>query len=158
MLGLTCAQDVMESLEKRVRSRFSHRKIVLTAPSHLEVPAAAGSAAGAAAAGGAAARRPGAPRGGLDDEAQAPITYEDTPAGILKAMLSLPAAGEQGLGVSGAGSSGARGGGARAGAVPGAPQAGWQPGYVTAHNTAVATALKDTGVKVGCGMRCASKA
>ncbi len=39
VLGLTCAQDVMESMEKRVRSRFSHRRIILTGFSHFEVSA-----------------------------------------------------------------------------------------------------------------------
>ncbi|KAJ9520512.1 hypothetical protein QJQ45_000256 [Haematococcus lacustris] len=38
VIGITCAQDVMEGMEKRVKSRFSHRKIVITCPSHFEAP------------------------------------------------------------------------------------------------------------------------
>jgi origin recognition complex subunit 4 len=37
VVGITCAQDVMESMEKRVKSRFSHRKIIVTGPLHFEV-------------------------------------------------------------------------------------------------------------------------
>jgi hypothetical protein len=46
---------VRDTLEKRVKSRLSHRKVVLLAPTQLEPPAAAPAPAAAAAAGAGAA-------------------------------------------------------------------------------------------------------
>lgn len=37
LIGMTCQVDVTESLEKRIRSRFSHRQIFLPCPTHTTV-------------------------------------------------------------------------------------------------------------------------
>jgi hypothetical protein len=37
VVGVTTAQDVMDLMEKRVKSRFSHRRLLVTLPSHFEV-------------------------------------------------------------------------------------------------------------------------
>lgn len=38
VIGITCAQDIMDLMEKRVKSRFSHRRIIVSSPLHFEVP------------------------------------------------------------------------------------------------------------------------
>ncbi len=56
VVGVTVRSDVLDLLEKRVRSRFSHRKVDLVAPRGVEARvAAAAEAGGAEAAGGRAA-------------------------------------------------------------------------------------------------------
>jgi hypothetical protein len=37
VVGLTCHLDVLSSLEKRIRSRFSHRQMLVSRPSFREV-------------------------------------------------------------------------------------------------------------------------
>ena len=36
MVGVSCMQDVMDHMEKRVKSRFSHRRILLKPPTEFE--------------------------------------------------------------------------------------------------------------------------
>lgn len=122
VLGLTPAQDVMESLEKRVRSRFSHRKIILTPPLVFEPGKLLAAATGAT----APARAAGGP--GKKEEEQ-PITYADTPAGILQDMLCLPTA--------------------VTGVCGGLRELPWGVGYAEGHNKAVAAALQVSDVKEG---------
>ena len=102
------------------------------------------------------------------------MPYEDTPLGVLQAMLSLPtptgtpaiggaaAAGPSGGSGGGFGAAAATAGAARGGSWGAAagPVAAWadsgavqglDPGFAQQHNACVRAALQDTGVKVRLG-------
>ncbi|KAL6755628.1 hypothetical protein V8C86DRAFT_3137545 [Haematococcus lacustris] len=92
VIGITCAQDVMEGMEKRVKSRFSHRKIVITCPAHFEVPAIQqGSQSGPVNSTAAALPAPRPAAGGpVASSTTIAVSFQDTPLGLLCDALSLP--------------------------------------------------------------------
>ncbi|KAF5839057.1 hypothetical protein DUNSADRAFT_1675 [Dunaliella salina] len=75
----------MAIMEKRVQSRFLHRRIIVSSPLHFEVPdPAAPAAAGPS-------RRSTA----SDSNPKPPVQYGDTPLGMLEDMLCLPSIARQ---------------------------------------------------------------
>ncbi|KAL6749100.1 hypothetical protein V8C86DRAFT_2442390, partial [Haematococcus lacustris] len=91
VIGITCAQDVMEGMEKRVKSRFSHRKIVITCPSHFEVPVIQQvSQPGPVNSTAAALPAPRPVGGPVASSTTSAVSFQDTPLGLLCDALSLP--------------------------------------------------------------------
>ena len=84
LVGTSVRKDVLELLEKRVRSRFSHQQLAVLEPCALD-PAAASEARSPSDAPDAGPRR-GRRRGGRDVPAAG-----DAPLAVLGAMLRLPA-------------------------------------------------------------------
>ncbi|GFH28118.1 uncharacterized protein HaLaN_26557 [Haematococcus lacustris] len=154
VIGITCAQDVMEGMEKRVKSRFSHRKIVITCPAHFEVPVIQqGSQPGPVNSTAAAlpAPRPVAGGPGASSTTSA-VSFQDTPLGLLCDALTLPDP-LQLQGVQLQGQQSQHAGQAPAGKqklAAGQPLLGadsLSPAFAREHNQAVANALRAPAVK-----------
>ena len=88
VIGVSSVVDVMDSMEKRVRSRFSHRRIVLQPPQYFEAKvvdeAGPSTSDEAGPSTSASASNAAAPR---DDKGQ---KEGETPLAILRSILTLP--------------------------------------------------------------------
>ncbi|KAL6752250.1 hypothetical protein V8C86DRAFT_2758538 [Haematococcus lacustris] len=154
VIGITCAQDVMEGMEKRVKSRFSHRKIVITCPSHFEVPVIQQvSQPGPVNSTAAALPAPRPVAGGpVASSTTSAVSFQDTPLGLLCDALSLPDP-LQLQGVQLQGQQSQHAGQAPAGKqklAAGQPLLGadsLSPAFAREHNQAVANALRAPAVK-----------
>ncbi|KAL6752248.1 hypothetical protein V8C86DRAFT_3141323 [Haematococcus lacustris] len=144
----------MEGMEKRVKSRFSHRKIVITCPSHFEVPVIQqGQPAWACQQHGSSTPSPQAAAGGpVASSTTSAVSFQDTPLGLLCDALSLPDP-LQLQGVQLQGQQSQHAGQAPAGKqklAAGQPLLGadsLSPAFAREHNQAVANALRAPAVK-----------
>ncbi|GAX83598.1 hypothetical protein CEUSTIGMA_g11023.t1 [Chlamydomonas eustigma] len=115
VVGVSCMVDVMDHMEKRVKSRFSHRRILITTPSHFEATESSPPSAVSSLSPGSAvtsSRKAGSSPNAMRDNSScephnvapgntssdqqttptASVLFMDTPLGMMQAMLLLPSA------------------------------------------------------------------